>query len=651
MKQFLNLVTIILALVSVVGFKSSACANPQTIDFAVYIGGTVDDRYNVGNVMAVDAAGNVYVAGQTRSPDYPVTAGAAQTTFGGGIYDAVVTKFDPTGAVVYSTFVGGRIMDTATGIVVDDAGAAYVVGQTTSPDFPVTAGAVSTWLHGIADAFVVKINPAGSAFEFATYVGGSDIEKGIAITRDSSNNIYITGNTYSHDFPRSPSAPQISNGGYSDVFVAKLDSALSNILWATYLGGTQIDMGFGIEVDGTGIYVSGGTRSPNFPTTAGAYQTASVGLTVLDAFVTKFDHSGAVVYSTLIGGSATDKAYSGLKVDAAGAVYLAGVTESTNFPVSVGPAGIALQAFALKLNPSGSALEFSTTFGDTIRMEVVRGMEITQAGEMLITGGTTGINFPVTADAWKSTKLSNYHSSFLAKVSNTGTLLYASFLDGLGTINESSQGRGVVVDSVGSVYVTGNTRSTDLVTTDGSVNSGGMDLYLMKFQSDTPAPAPTPALGFEITKAEIKLDRGPGFDRFKIEGFLKEPMDPSNSTIAFGFDTWADVIPAGSFKAHSDNYKFKADGIEFKIYINGRFKIEGKRVDLGNIDLSNPVAFGLQIDEYVGSASLNLTKRHNKRSAKLERKQERHAEKKESHGLFSKSDHKPGKSVFFGRAG
>src|SRR5216110_1557886 len=302
-----------------VGYKVAAydASQPLVIDpilsYSTYLGSSDEEGETR---IAVDAAGNAYVAGETVSSNFPTTAGAFQTTFGGGVFsagDAFVTKLNPTGsALVYSTYLGGSSSDAGYGIAVDAAGNAYVTGGTGSTDFPTTIGAFQTTKGGgFRDAFVTKLNPTGSALVYSTYLGGSGDDYGEGIKLDAAGNAYVTGGTGSTVFPTTAGAFQrtfgapVCDGCTSNAFVTKLDPTGSALVYATYLGGSGRDGGWGIAVDTLGnAYVTGSTTSStNFPTTTGAFQT-TYGGGFGEAFVTKLNPTGsALVYSTYLGGS------------------------------------------------------------------------------------------------------------------------------------------------------------------------------------------------------------------------------------------------------------------------------------------------------------------------------------------------------------
>ena len=261
--------------------------------YSTYLGGT--DAESASSI-AVDGSGDAYVTGTTLSADFPTTPGSFQPN-SGGYRDAFVAKLNPSGsAFLYSTYLGGALYDQATGIAVDGAGNAYVTGNTQSVNFPTSPGAFQVSIGGgyYGDAFVVKLNPAGSALLYSTYLGGSGDEYGYGLAVDGAGDAYVTGSTTSVNFPTTPDAPQTTFGGgvYADAFVAKLNSGGSALLYSTYLGGSGDDPGWAIAVDGTGDgYVTGQTNSTNFPTTSSNIQ-GGFGGGDYDGFVAKVSIGG-----------------------------------------------------------------------------------------------------------------------------------------------------------------------------------------------------------------------------------------------------------------------------------------------------------------------------------------------------------------------
>ena len=330
----------------------------------------------------------------------------------------------------YSTYLGGSGDDSGGGIAVDADGNAYVAGRTSSPNFPTVAGAFQPTGGSTTDAFVAKLNPAGSALVYSTYIGGSDGDSGTGIAVDSAGNAYVTGGTNSANFPTTAGAFQTTFASTSDfnsdAFVAKLDSTGSSLVYSTYLGGGSDESGAGIAVDASGsAYVTGRTESFDFPTTPGAFQPVAAN-SLYDAFVTKFDAAGsALVYSTRLGGSANDVGF-GIAVDAAGNAYVTGGTFSDDFPTTLG----AFQAthvggwdvFVTKFNLTGSALAYSTYLGGSgpvpqhgDGLDEGHGIAVDTAGNAYVTGQTISSNFPTTPGVFQP-MLAGSRDVFVAKI-------------------------------------------------------------------------------------------------------------------------------------------------------------------------------------------------------------------------------------------
>jgi hypothetical protein len=227
------------------------------------------------------------VTGGTTSADFPTTTGAFDTTHSVDV-DAFVTKLNASGSrLVYSTFLGGTGGDQGLGIAVDGMGRAYVTGLTGSDgseDFPTTGAFGTLYNGGFRDAFVTKLNASGSALAYSTFLGGADQDQGLGIAVDGMGRAYVTGFTFSTDFPTTTGAFDTTLNGESDAFVTKLDPSGSALAYSTFLGGTSFDQGLGIAVREGRTYVTGVTFSTEYPTTTGAFDTTLGGI---DAFVTK----------------------------------------------------------------------------------------------------------------------------------------------------------------------------------------------------------------------------------------------------------------------------------------------------------------------------------------------------------------------------
>jgi hypothetical protein len=318
-------------------FIAKLNATGSQLLYSTFLGG---DHSDVGANIAVDGSGQAYIVGETRSYNFPSTPGAFQTTYAGGACDAFIAKLNPGGGnLVYSTYLGDSECDSGSSIAVDTSGAAYVTGQTLSPDFPTTPGAFQTMCGGCsppdyyADAFVTKLNTTGSALVYSSFLGGSASEAGYGISLDTSGQAYMTGTTHSVDFPVTSGAFQTTLRGWGDAFITKLNTTGSGLAYSTFLGGSGSEPGIDIAVDASGAaYVTGFTTSSDFPTTPGAFQTTYGGF--YDVFVTKLNAVGAgLAYSTYLGGS-IDEVGSGIALDIAGTAYVTGDTRSSDFPTT-----------------------------------------------------------------------------------------------------------------------------------------------------------------------------------------------------------------------------------------------------------------------------------------------------------------------------
>ncbi|HEY3443751.1 MAG TPA: SBBP repeat-containing protein [Paludibaculum sp.] len=349
--------------------------------FSVAMAGEYDER---ASGVAVDPAGNIYVAGWTGSPDFPTTAGSLQTAFGGKVLDAelegggdgFLMKLSPTGELLFSTFLGGSDDDQIRSVALDAAGNIYVAGRTYSRDFPQTHGAV---LPGATSAFAAKINPDGSTIQYAKILGGTGSSQVNSIAVMPDGRTFVGGTTAARDLPTTPGVIQETSGKRipdvfrPDGFVTSLD-ADGNLLYSTYLGGSESDTISAIAVDGAGFaHVAGSTQSSDFPVRPDALQTTlhfgyvdryGIFYDRGDAFAAKLDPDGRrLVYSTFLGGSRYDDARSAA-LDPQGDFYVAGVTASYDFPYTAGGlANCEKQGFLVRLTAAGELL-YSTHLGD-----------------------------------------------------------------------------------------------------------------------------------------------------------------------------------------------------------------------------------------------------------------------------------------------
>lgn len=451
-------------------------SKPLVIDpvlaYSSYLGGS---RNEEGNSIAVDSAGNVYVAGFTDSINFPLSQPSQPAL--GGRQDVFVLKLDPTGTrLLYSTYIGGNGQDNATSIAVDHAGNANLTGFTDSANFP-QRNPIQPGKMGEINAFVVKLDSAGAILN-STLLGGSVADFGSSIAVDQAGNVYVAGLATSPDI-QTAGPIQSRSGGLMDVFVAKIDPGGARLLYSTYLGGNDIDAVSGIAVDSTGsAYVTGMTSSRDYRT-VNAVQPAHGG-GVFDAFVAKLNASGTqLVYSTFIGGGGEDRALR-IAVDHTGSAYVTGDTDSMNFPVSNGVQGTRggrADAFITKLSPEGSAFAYSSYLGGS-GVDVGTAVAVDSSGSAYVAGFTSSTDFP-TAAPWQPLSGGGPSEGFVARLNPSGAMLdYSSYLGGSGT--DSAIG---VAVGPGGAHVLGVTDSTNFPTRSAfqPANRGGTaDIFIAR---------------------------------------------------------------------------------------------------------------------------------------------------------------------------
>jgi hypothetical protein len=492
-----------------------------TLVYSTYLGGgnVTGAANDTGKVIAVDASGNVYVAGSTASNDFPVTSGAYETAFPDpGQFAGFVTKLNPSGSsLIYSTYFGGAYPGALTiyGIALDSSGDVYLTGQTNYA-FPTTAGAFISSeadMNGIY-AFVTELDPTGSGLVYSTFLGGTNgtdsfSNYGLGIAVDAAGAAYVVGVTSSPTYPTTAGAFQPSGcsptcpGGAG--FVTKLEPGGAALSYSTYLGtgGNKLQA---VAVDSSGdAFVVGSTGAQGFPVTAGAFQTSS-SESVAVPFVTELNPTGtALLYSTFISGTNSGSADEALAVavDASGNAYVTGQVGDSDFPTTPGAYQRNLldhsDAFVTKLNPSGSALVYSTYLPG---LTTGYGIGVNSSGEAYVAGinyGPAG-TFPTTPGAFQASAPTTTTNGFLTVFNSAGSgLVYSTYI-GVTSGNEITDAYAIALDTSGSAYLTGMAQP-NFPTTAGA--------YKTTLAANANYPDPTNAFVMKFSFAGASLSISP----------------------------------------------------------------------------------------------------------------------------------------------
>jgi hypothetical protein len=516
------------------------------LNYSTYIGGPLAEA----TAVAVDQSGEAYVTGWANL-DFPTTAGSFQpkpvTTTAANGYPAggriFVAKLNSSGtALLYSTYLTGSGLDYSHGIALNSQGDAFVVGSTSSQDFPVTSGAFQTKNRASNSAgFISVLNSAGSGLVYSTYLSGSTSTSVNRVAVDASGNAYLTGTTQDTDFPTTSGAFQSkpatkAETGSNSAFVAKLNPSGTGLVYSTYLSGNQADSSQALAVNSTGeTYVGGNTTSTNFPTTSGALQRSTESTNKQAGFITSLNATGSALrYSTYLSGQNAD-AMTAIAVDSAGAVYAAGYTDSPNFPVTagayqqnIGYNGLGYpqtNAFVTKLNSAGTALDYSTFLGGNSGLysadqgDGANSIQIDSQGNAIVSGTACTTDFPITLGAFEPQNLametSDECSSFLTKLNPTANvpLVYSTYLGGTG--NQTPYGgdltSSAVMDSSGNVYLVGATPSADFPITAGvyetpfGSNFTSSEAFITEFNGGELQKLPIPTVALTSSKNSVEF--------------------------------------------------------------------------------------------------------------------------------------------------
>lgn len=534
------------------------------LDYSTYLGGgNLDFAWNI----YIDDFGCAYITGSTLNLNK-------------GSLDVYLAKFDQDGLLIYYTIMGGSGDDYAFGVVADDIGNAYIVGETRSPEF---------LLDRYSDALILKFDFKGNIINSKTF-GGSNYDEATGIILDSQDNIYVTGRTLSTDFPTTDDAYQTTKKGGYDIFITKLDPNFE-ILYSSYIGGSKDDSGEDIAIDKAGsIYIAGYTSSNDFPVTFDALQDNLKGAS--DAVIVRFSPEMKREYSTYIGGSGNEICYGIASIGST--ICITGVTNSTDFPVT-------LNAYS-KTKKGGNDIFiacFNTT-GDLLYSSYIGGsqddsgydIKTDPMGNIYVTGVTNSADFPVTPDAYNKTI--GGEDAFIIKLHPSDGLKYATYLGGTGI----DEGKGIGIDMHGSIYVTGITRSQNFPVTENAYKdsiSGLNDAFLSilrNFILDNLTVTPTTGMVPLTVQASATI-QNTGDISGEYTAILYINGQPVNSTIVY--------VPAGESGTISLNYTLTR-AKEYNVTIGDLSPIKVKVVEPPRLEISD-----LKVSPIQGVEPLNVT--------------------------------------------
>ncbi|HSB18321.1 MAG TPA: SBBP repeat-containing protein [Bryobacteraceae bacterium] len=476
------------------GFVTKFDPSGATRIYSTYLGGNSIDEVRG---IAVDPSGNAYVTGATSSNRFPTTTGALQTSPKGG-GDCFVAKLNQSGtALVYSTLLGGNSIDTGAAIGIDSAGNAFVTGQTSSTDFPVTPGAFQKTLRSVPDAFFARINSSGTALLYATFLGGGYIDDATSLAVDQAGNAVVGGTTSSTDFPVTAGALR-KTAQADEGFAVRFPAGSESPAYSTLIGGIWRDAVYGVALDVAGnAFLVGSTGSTDFPVVnsiepppfaGGLLDPVRYLREILrewrflslsggqDAFVLRLNAEGTqILRGVFLGGGGTDTARS-VWVDPSGRILVvAGETDSRDLPVTRGArqssfGGGAADGFVATLNFADFQLRYLTYLGGASEDRIYSAAG-TPASEAWVTGVTISADFPVTLGAWGGSLTRGGFDSFASRLDPLGsTLAFSSFLGGGGS-SDAEAGNSISVDATGNAYVTGTTISTDFPVNEGALQN------------------------------------------------------------------------------------------------------------------------------------------------------------------------------------
>lgn len=425
---------------------SNLIIDPQ-LTWATFYGG---NSFDGPMSLDTDNNGNIFVTGYTISTNFPVQdTGTFFQGANSGVIDAFILKFDNSGNRLWATYYGGTNDEMGNSITVDKNGSVFVTGYTTSTDFPSqnTGSFFQGTNAGDADVYILKFDNSGNRL-WATYYGGSSGEWGSSITTDNSGNVFISGHAESVNFPVKNAGTFFQgtfSGGSNDAFIMKFDNNGSR-LWATYYGGSDFDAGYSITTDNSGnVFVTGYTTSNNFPVQNSGTFFQGVFSGNSDVFLLKFDNDGNRLWATYYGGNSTEYGYS-IAIDNSGNLFVTGITQSTNFPIQnastffQNTSGGSSDSFIMKFDNAGNRLWATYYGGSGFEWQNTRdNLAITSCGKVYMSFSTNSTALPFQSPCDTGGYFDNtfnggstYYDIFLVLFSNTGNLLWSTYIGGDG---------------------------------------------------------------------------------------------------------------------------------------------------------------------------------------------------------------------------
>jgi len=475
----------------IVLFSAPTLLLPQTfyLDYSTYLGG---EGIEWSRKIAVDSAHQPVVVGFTAGNNFPLSD-SYQAAYGGGAYDAFVSKFSDQGSsLIFSTYLGGSGLDTADSLVLDSDGCVYLGGYTSSTDYPTLNPYQASFNSGTYDLIISKLSSSGSSLMYSTYLGGGVNEITHGICLNSQNQVCLVGHTISPDFPTVNPYQAAHGGGGDDGFISLLSSSGSNLLYSSYLGGDRKDINFGVGMNSVGeITVTGYTLSDNFPT-LNPYQSFRQG--IYDIFITRFSSDpSALLFSTYLGGTDSDYGIN-LELGSADRAYIVGYTESPDYPTrdpyqASFNAGTSDALISL-ISASGSSLEYSTYLGGA-GTDLGGGISLDSLGRVYVSGATGSTDFP-TRNPYQAGYGGGTRDGFVCLLTPAGSsLIFSSYLGGSGEDSLS----GNYLDGHDRLHLAGYTTSADLPVKNPYQSNlkGAMDALVCRVRWDDPSPTPIPS--------------------------------------------------------------------------------------------------------------------------------------------------------------